>query len=257
VPPANNNAFGRAVRRLQRIAQPWTPLAGIRPPEGHQKGGNFLRELVFGANDGLVSNVALVAGVAGGTNDPNVILLGGVAGMVAGAISMALGAYVSTKSEHEFREAEEARERWEVDNMRDQELAETRHIFRLKGITGPLLDEVVDVVSRDHEQWIKLMMTEELGFADQSPRPKVSAMVMGLAFSVGAVFPVVPYFVAEGNVAFITSLSLTAAALFGVGALRATMTTGSMFRKGIEMVVLGGAAVAIANLIGRAVGVNV
>jgi predicted membrane protein (TIGR00267 family) len=213
--------------------------------------------LVFGANDGLVSNVALVAGVAGGTDNPNVILLGGIAGLVAGAISMALGAYVSTKSEQEFRDAEEARERWEVDNMRDQELAETRQIFRLKGITGPLLDEVVAAVSRDHEQWVKLMMTEELGFADQSPRPKVSATVMGLAFSVGSLFPVVPYFITEGDAALITSLSLTAAALFGVGALRASMTTGSMWRKGIEMVVLGGGAVAIAYLIGHAVGVTI
>jgi vacuolar iron transporter family protein len=219
--------------------------------------GSFLRELVFGANDGLVSNVALVAGVAGGTDNPNVILLGGVAGLVAGAISMSLGAYVSTKSEHEFRESEEQRERWEVDNMRDQELAETAHIFRLKGITGPLLDEVVEAVSRDHEQWIKLMMTEELGFPNEPPRPKVSAGIMGVAFSVGALFPVTPYFFLEGGAAFITSLSLTAAALFGVGALRASMTTGSMLRKGIEMVVLGGAAVAIANLIGRAVGVSV
>jgi predicted membrane protein (TIGR00267 family) len=257
VPPPSDNAFGRAVRHVRRIARPWTWRLGRRPSDGHQKAGNFLRELVFGANDGLVSNVALVAGVAGGTDNPNVILLGGIAGLVAGAISMALGAYVSTKSEQEFRDAEEARERWEVDNMRDQELAETRQIFRLKGITGPLLDEVVAAVSRDHEQWVKLMMTEELGFADQSPRPKVSATVMGLAFSVGSLFPVVPYFITEGDAALITSLSLTAAALFGVGALRASMTTGSMWRKGIEMVVLGGGAVAIAYLIGHAVGVTI
>lgn len=257
MPPPSDNAFGRAVRHVRRIARPWTWRLGRRPSDGHQKAGNFLRELVFGANDGLVSNVALVAGVAGGTDNPNVILLGGIAGLVAGAISMALGAYVSTKSEQEFRDAEEARERWEVDNMRDQELAETRQIFRLKGITGPLLDEVVAAVSRDHEQWVKLMMTEELGFADQSPRPKVSATVMGLAFSVGSLFPVVPYFITEGDAALITSLSLTAAALFGVGALRASMTTGSMWRKGIEMVVLGGGAVAIAYLIGHAVGVTI
>ena len=219
--------------------------------------GNFIREIVFGANDGLVSNVALVAGVAGGTNNPNIILLGGIAGLVAGAISMSLGAYVSTKSEHEFRESEERRERWEVEHMRDQELAETRHIFRLKGIPEPLLDEITEAVSRDQEQWIKLMMTEELGFADQPPRPKVSAIIMGVAFSVGAVFPVLPYFFAEGAAAFVTSLSLTAAALFGVGAVRAAMTTGSMWRKGVEMVVLGGGAVAIANVIGRLVGVTV
>ena len=253
----NANMLARVIRQVRQIATPWTARTNVRPTEGHQMEGNFLRELVFGANDGLVSNVALVAGVAGGTNNPNVILLGGVAGLVAGAISMALGAYVSTKSEQEFREAEEQRERWEVEHMRDQELAETQHIFRLKGITGPLLDEVVEAVSRDHEQWVKLMMTEELGFSDQPPQPKLSAIIMGVAFSIGALFPVMPYFFAGGTTAFVTSLGLTGAALFGVGALRAGMTLGNTWRKGIEMVVLGGAAVAIANLIGRAIDVSV
>ena len=80
---------------------------------------------------------------------------------------------------------------------------------------------------------------------------------MGVAFSIGAMFPVLPYVFAEGTTAFVTSLSLTGAALFGVGAMRASLTLGSLWRKGIEMVVLGGAAVAIAYLIGRAVGVSV
>ena len=118
----------------------------------HRSEGASVREVVFGANDGLVSNTALVAAVAGGTSDPAIIILGGIAGMVAGTISMALGAYVSTKSQRELHEAEEAREFWEIEHMREHELAETRRIFRLKGITGPLLDEVVEAVSRDHDQ---------------------------------------------------------------------------------------------------------
>lgn len=254
----NANVLGRAVRHVRRIIRPWVGGDGVRPSDGHQiEAGSFLREMVFGANDGLVSNVALVAGIAGGTNDPKIILLGGIAGLVAGAISMSLGAYVSSKSEHEFREAEEQRERWEVENMREAELQETRHIFRLKGITGPLLDEVVEAVSRDHEQWIKLMMTEELGFPNEPPKPKVAAIVMGVAFAFAAMFPVAPYVFAEGNAALIASVSLTAAALFGVGALRARLTAGSMMRKGVEMVALGGIAVIAANLIGRLVGVTV
>jgi VIT1/CCC1 family predicted Fe2+/Mn2+ transporter len=217
----------------------------------------MLREVVFGANDGLVSNVALVGGLAGGTANADIIMLGGVAGLVAGAISMSLGAYVSTKSETEFRESEESRERWEVVHMREQELTETRQIFRLKGITGPLLDDVVETVSRDQDRWVKLMMTEELGFADQPPKPRQSAAIMGIAFAIAAFFPVAPYLWSGGTTAFVTSLSLTGAALLGVGALRASVTTGSMLRKGLEMVVLASIAVAAANLIGRAVGVNV
>ena len=255
--PPKDNVLDRTVRHVRRITRPWVSRSGTRPTEGHQIEGNFIREITFGANDGLVSNVALVAAIAGGTQNPSVILLGGVAGLVAGAVSMALGAYVSTKSEYEFRQSEEQRERWEIEHMREQELAETSHIFRLKGIPESLLDEITQAVSRDQEQWIKLMMTEELGFADQPPRPKISAMIMGVAFSAGAVFPVLPYFFGGGTPAFIASLSLTAAALFGVGAIRAAMTTGSTWRKGIEMVLLGGAAVAVANVIGRLVGVSI
>ena len=135
----------RTANHVRRIIRPWTQRRHTRwerrrneTPEGHRGKGVAIREVVFGANDGLVSNVALVAAVAGGTTDSKIIVLGGIAGLVAGAISMALGAYVSTKSEREFRDSEEARERWEIEHMRDQEIAETKRIFRLKGITGPL-----------------------------------------------------------------------------------------------------------------------
>ncbi len=249
--------IGRTVSRVRRMMQPWTERPGPRPSEGHRPEGSWLREVVFGANDGLVSNVALVSGIAGGTGNPDIILLGGIAGLVAGAISMALGAYISTKSEREYRDAEEARERWEIEHMREQELAETRQIFEAKGITGPLLDEVVDVVSRDHDQWIRLMMTDELGFPNEPPRPMVSAVIMGVAFAFAAFFPVLPYLFTDGSTALGISLSLTGVALFGVGALRAWLTTGSMLFKGAEMVVLAAAAVGIAFAIGQAVGVSV
>ena len=127
----NSPLIERTVGRVRRIIRPWTQRRHAHQ-EGHRGEGSTIREVVFGANDGLVSNVALVAGVAGGTNDPRIIVLSGVAGVGAGAISMALGAYVSTKSEREFRDSEEARELWEVENMRELELAETRRIFRLK-----------------------------------------------------------------------------------------------------------------------------
>jgi VIT1/CCC1 family predicted Fe2+/Mn2+ transporter len=210
--------------------------------------------VVFGANDGLVSNVALVAAVAGGTTDSKIIVLGGIAGLVAGAISMALGAYVSTKSEREFRDSEEARERWEIEHMRDQEIAETKRIFRLKGITGPLLDEVVDAVSRDQDQWVKLMMTEELGFPDQPPRPGISAVVMGIAFAVAAFFPVAPYLVLDDRSALAASIGFTGAALFAVGGWRASLSNGNALRSGIEMVMLAAAAVTAAYLVGVLVG---
>ena len=223
----------------------------------HRSGGASVREVVFGANDGLVSNTALVAAVAGGTSDPAIIILGGVAGMVAGTISMALGAYVSTKSQRELHESEEAREFWEIEHMREHELAETRRIFRLKGITGPLLDEVVDAVSRDHDQWVKLMMTEELGLPSKPAKPHLAASVMGVSFAFAAIVPVLPFFFAEGAAALAATFIMSGIALFTVGAWRAMLSQGNMLRKGTEMVVLAGIAVAAAYGIGAAVGVAV
>ncbi len=247
----------RTVRRVRRLIMPWTQRVGMRPSEGHRPEGGLLREVVFGANDGFVSNVALVAALAGGTSDPDIILLGGVAGLVAGAISMGLGAYVSSKSEREYRQAEEARERWEVVHMREQEIAETRQIFKLKGIPDPLLDEVVEAVARNEDNWVKLMMTEELGFPDQPPHPRLSATVMGGAFAVAASFPVFPYVLLEGTPAFATSLGATAAALIAVSVWRASLTAGNVARQAFEMIALAGLAVAASNGIGRLVGVAI
>ena len=216
-----------------------------------------MREVVFGANDGLVSNVALIAGLAGGTSDARIIVLGGIAGMVAGTVSMALGAYVSTKSEREFRESEEAREYWEIENVPDLEVAETRRIFRRKGITGPLLDEVVSVISRDKEQWVQLMMTDELGFSSHAPRPSHSGITMGISFAIGAFFPIAPYFFLEGTCALAGSFAFSGFALFAVGGWRASFSSGNVIRKGAEMVALAGAAVAVAYFIGKAVGVAI
>ncbi|MDE2838602.1 MAG: VIT1/CCC1 transporter family protein [Chloroflexota bacterium] len=223
----------------------------------HRTGGASIREVVFGANDGLVSNTALVAAVAGGTSDTGIIILGGVAGAVAGTISMALGAYVSTKSQRELHESEEAREFWEIEHMREDEIEETRRIFRLKGITGPLLDEVVDVVSRDHDQWVQLMMTEELGLPSKPPKPYLAASVMGVSFAFAAIVPVLPFFVAEGAAALAAAFVMSGVALFTVGAWRAALTQGNTLHKGAEMVVLAGIAVAAAYGIGTAVGVAV
>ena len=241
-----------------RSALPWQASQGATAQERHRGGGgDTLRNVVFGANDGLVSNVSLVAAVAGATAESKTILLGGLAGLVAGALSMALGAYISTKSEQEFRESEERRERWEIEHTPHEELGEIRQIYRRKGLRGPLLDTVVEQLTQDKEQWLQLMMSEELGFGGHAPRPHWSALVMGLAFVVGAAVPVISYLFIEGLAALLTSLGLTAAALLVVGAWRAYLTGNSVWRKAAEMVVLAAVAVGAANLIGRLVGIGI
>ena len=247
----------QTIHRVRRFIMPWSTKDEPGHHEAHRAEGSFLREVVFGTNDGLVSNVSLVAGVAGATNDPKTVLLAGVAGLVAGAISMSLGAYVSTKSEREFRDSEERRERWEVEHMPAEERAEIRQIFQEKGITGPTLEQVVEQVTKDKETWVQVMMRDELGFSQSPTRPVLAAVVMGIAFAVAAIFPVAPFAVAEGNGALLASVGLTAGALFGVGAWRAYLTSGKVWRKAVEMVGLAAVAVVAANLIGRLVGVGI
>lgn len=237
---------------------PWRRMRQDKSDETHLHGrADMLRNLVFGVNDGLVSNVSLVAAVAGATTAKETILLGGTAGLVAGSLSMALGAYVSTRSEREFRESEESRERWEIEHLPHQERGEIRQIYRRKGLKGPLLETVVEQLTRDKEQWLELMMSEELGFAGDSPRPVQSALIIGIAFVAGAALPVIPYLFAEGWIALVISLGLAASALFLVGAWRAYLTNGDLWKKAIEMVLLASIAVAVANAVGRLVGASI
>jgi VIT1/CCC1 family predicted Fe2+/Mn2+ transporter len=244
-------------KKLRVIFQPWVLREGMRHPEVHRAEGGLLREVVFGANDGLVSNISLVAGLVGATTDAKMILLGGVAGIVAGAISMGLGAYISSKSEREFRDAEEARERWEIVHMRDAELAETREIFRRKGLEDPLLEEVVATVARNNDQWVQIMMTDELGFPHHPPKPRVSAIVMGLAFGIAAIFPVAPFLFWDGTTGFVLATVATGVALLAVSGWRAYLTGGHAVRKSFEMIGLAAIAVVIANLVGRLVGIGI
>ena len=130
---------------------------------------------------------------------------------------------------------------------------EVRQIFQEMGISGPTLDAVVQQVVSDKDQWVQLMMQEELGFSSEPPRPFLASMVMGLAFAIAAFFPVAPFVFIEGNTGLAVSAGLTAAALFGMGAWRAYLTGGGTLRKASEMVGLAAAAVVAANLIGRLV----
>jgi VIT1/CCC1 family predicted Fe2+/Mn2+ transporter len=245
------------IERHPHSLRHWAPNSNPSHREDHSSAGSFIRELVFGANDGLVSNVSLVAGVAGATTDPNTVLLAGVAGIIAGAISMGLGAYVSTKSEHEFRESEERRERWEIDNMPAEERAEVRQIFQERGISGPTLDAVVAQITTDKDQWVRTMMHDELGFSGTQPEPVKSGMIMAIAFCLGGAFPVAPFLIIEGNAALAASTGATGIALFGVGAWRAKLAAGNIWRKGLEMVGLAGIAVLGAYFLGRLIGVSI
>ena len=225
--------------------------------ERHPAGGSTIREVVFGANDGLISSLALVSGMAGATPNRSTILIAGLAGVVAGTVSMALGAFVSTKSVREFQESEEQRERYEIEHVPELEREELAEIYRQKGFTGAELERVLDRLTENPERWLGVMMAEELGLAGEVLNPYVAAMVMGVAFALGGIVPVLSYFWSEGAVALVTSVGLTAVGLFGVGCWRGALANSSWFRKGLEMVCLGGLSFALSYGIGWLLGVSI
>jgi VIT1/CCC1 family predicted Fe2+/Mn2+ transporter len=220
---------------------------------GHLGGGRDLRDLVFGANDGLVAAFAVVSGVHGAAASTRIVLLAGLAELIGGTISMGLGAWLAAKSEREFIASERAREEREVIESPEEERQEVREIYAAKGLSGETLEAVVAALTKDPKRWVDLMMDEELGLSPVEHRsPLRSAVATGLSYTVGAAFPVLPYLLPVSNqAAFAASISFTLGALFFAGALKTRVTDRPFFRSGIESMGIGALAAGATYLAGR------
>ncbi|MFG1701930.1 VIT1/CCC1 transporter family protein [Nonomuraea sp. M3C6] len=215
--------------------------------------GGWLRPSVFGAMDGLVSNFALIAGVAGGTANTRVIALGGVAGLAAGALSMAGGEYVSVASQRELAQAEIAVERSELDRHPDDERAELAQSFVDKGVAAELADEVARQISQNPDRALEVHARNELGVAPgELPSPMVAAVSSFLSFSVGAVLPLLPYLFGVQGLA--VSAVVSCAALFAAGALVSAVTARTWWYSGLRQLVVGAVAAAVTFGLGRMIG---
>ena len=225
--------------------------------EPHAKGGSFLRDIVFGVEDGLISTLGIVAGVSGAAVGNAIVVLAGLAGMLAGAVSMAAGTYLSTKSQQRLYEKELAREEWEIDHLRHAEVQEIRGIYAKKGFRGKALENVVKVITSDRETWLKVMMEEELGLADtRGEKPAKAAAAIALSFVPGGFVPIVPYLFLSGAAALAASVLLTAAGLFAFGAVKGRFTMEHPLVSGLEMVCVGMLAAAVGYAIGLAFNVG-
>jgi VIT1/CCC1 family predicted Fe2+/Mn2+ transporter len=217
---------------------------------GHHHGdvsGGWLRAGVFGAMDGLVSNTALIAGVGGGGAPPRAIVLSGVAGLIAGAISMALGEYTSVKTQNEQLDLEVAKER---------ELAELAELYRERGLDPALAHEVAVQLSRDPETALRVHVMAELGVSpEEKPSPWVAAFSSLLTFSVGAAFPLLPYLL--GMSLLWAALVSGGIGLVVAGALSSRFTPRPWWYAGLRQLVFGAIAAGITYLIGMAIGVSV
>jgi len=218
--------------------------------------GGWLRPAVFGAMDGLVSNVALVAGVAGGTSgNPKAVVLAGLAGLSAGAFSMAVGEYTSVASQSEAAEREIAKERLEIENNNAAETVELAGMYTQKGVDRDLALEVARQIHEDVDTAVSVHAREELGLdPDDLASPMVAALSSFVAYAVGALVPLVPYLV--GGAALWPALALTFVALFVCGAVVTQLTVRPWWFGGLRQMLLGAAAAFLTFGIGSLVGAS-
>ncbi|MFI6050262.1 VIT1/CCC1 transporter family protein [Streptomyces violascens] len=219
--------------------------------------GGWLRPAVFGAMDGLVSNLALMTGVAGGAVSHQTIVITGLAGLAAGAFSMAAGEYTSVASQRELVEAELDIERRELRKHPADEERELAELYMSRGVEPKLAREVARQLSQDPEQALEIHAREELGIDPSDlPSPTVAAVSSFASFALGALLPLLPYLL--GATALWPAVLLALVGLFGCGAVVAKVTARSWWFSGLRQLALGGAAAAltfgIGSFFGTAIG---
>jgi vacuolar iron transporter family protein len=218
---------------------------------------SYLRDLVYGAIDGTVTTFAVVAGARGADLGDSVIVILGVANLLADGFSMAVSNYLGTRAEREQRARAREDERRHIEAVPEGEREEVRQLFAAKGFRGDDLEHVVDVITADRERWIDTMMREELGYgADAGSALRAAAATFG-AFVVVGTLPLAVYLAdlaLPGDVAnpFAWSAALTAVAFFTVGAVKGRVVAQRWWRAGLQTLAVGGAAAAVAYVVGVA-----
>ncbi|KOT86923.1 membrane protein [Streptomyces sp. NRRL F-5755] len=218
--------------------------------------GGWLRPAVFGAMDGLVSNLALMTGVAGGAVSQQTIVITGLAGLAAGAFSMAAGEYTSVASQRELVLAELDVERRELRKHPKDELEELAALYESRGVEPELAREVAKQLSKDPEQALEIHAREELGIDPSDlPSPMVAAVSSFGSFALGALLPVLPYLLGASQLWPAVLLALVG--LFGCGAVVARVTARSWWFSGLRQLALGGAAAGVTYVLGALFGTAV
>lgn len=222
------------------------------------KGNSVLRPVVFGGNDGLVSNLALVMGVAGAAVEPGVIVLAGIAGLLAGAFSMGVGEYVSVQSQRELLEYQIAFQRKQLREVPDQERAILKRLYTERGFSDLEADRFVDAVFDEPEHAVRLLIFEEVGLDERSIGSPIQAAIGSfLSFTLGAVIPVIPYLLLDSAMAFVVSIVVSLGALLVLGYLISRMTRRHPVYSAVRQVVLGAVAAVVTYAVGTVVGVGV
>jgi VIT1/CCC1 family predicted Fe2+/Mn2+ transporter len=264
-PDATNKMRGqeRSHARLLRIIAGQSGMGGstLARIEGRHRavGGNALRAAVLGANDGLVSNLSLVMGVAGASLSERAVLVTGLAGLLAGACSMAMGEWISVQSSRELYERQLGVEESEIASLPEEEEEELALIYMAKGLPEEEAKQVAARIMTDQKSALEAMSREELGIDPEElgGSPWAAAGSSFLLFAVGAVIPVLPFGVVHGRSATLVSLLVSAAGLFVIGFFITLFTGRSVLYTGVRQLLFGLGAAALTFGIGRAIGVSV
>ena len=234
--------------------------AAIAGAEGWHRSARSgtLRAIIFGVSDGLVSNLALVMGIAGASRQAEFVLLAGVAGLLAGAFSMAAGEYISMQSQRELFERQIELERAELEAMPEEEQRELAALYMAKGFPRAEADRIAARMFEDPATALDTLVREELGLdPDELGSPWGAAFGSFLAFALGAVIPVIPYVFLEGTTAFVVSIVLSLIGLFLVGAGVSLLTGRGTLFSGLRQLAIGAGAAAVTFAVGTLIGVGV
>lgn len=233
--------------------------AAHEPEEWHGGGIESIRNVIYGVNDGLTATLGVLAGVGGASVSPRVVLIGGLSAMVASGVSMAGGAYLSSKSQREVYEGQLAREAAEIEAMPELERAELVKIYRSKGLTPSEAETIVGRITSDKKVWLETQAREELGLdVAQFENPTREALVAGISTLIGGVIPVLGYLlgrfllgaVVNGFASLAIAYVFSAAFLFGIGSARSLVTGKGVIRSGLEMLAVGSAVAALTYGVG-------
>lgn len=224
--------------------------------EEHLRSSDFISDIVIGMSDGLTVPFALAAGLSGAVASSSLVVTAGIAEVVAGSIAMGLGGYLAGRTEADHYDSERRREAAEVEAVPEREKEEVREVFADMGLSPALQTAIADELAKDKTKWVDFMMKYELGLDEPDPnRATKSALTIGLAYVVGGLVPLTPYFLVDNpHKALLYSSGITLICLFIFGYFKAKVTGQPPVSGAIKVMLIGAAAAAAAFSVARLFG---
>jgi VIT1/CCC1 family predicted Fe2+/Mn2+ transporter/rubrerythrin len=254
---ADEQDHARILRVLAGPQSPRTALDLILKKERHVKGASWVSDSIYGINDGLGAVFGIVSGMAGYTGGSDIVLITGLAGMVASALSMGSSAYLAAKSQREVYEGEIAREKAEIEENPEEERQELELFYQLKGFTEEEARTLVARIQEKPDHFLKTLVQEELGLSETTfPNQWKACLSATTSTAVGGIIPVIPFFFSRGTPAVIWAAALSILAHFGVGLAKSLVTTRPWWISGLEMTMVAVIAGAITYGLGVAFAIH-